>query len=198
MPRGYDITKQDGYDPSTGMVDKGTINIINSDNVIEYQVTNKKVVDNLSGTVWEDMIPSNKAGSQYNHLYRESAENYPDENDTPKEGVQVNLVDKDTGKLRATTVTNKGGYWEFTKYSDGSDIIYWDLVHSYVEYIYDNEAPNENGEYGYVVVNPFTGGIEKLEKNSKAQAIEIKNEELYDANLTGTKEPYPGRAVTYT
>ena len=198
MPRGYDITKQDGYDPSTGMVDKGTINIINSDNVIEYQVTNKKVVDNLSGTVWEDMIPSNKAGSQYNHLYRESAENYPDENDTPKEGVQVNLVDKDTGKVRATTVTNKGGYWEFTKYSDGSDIIYWDLVHSYVEYIYDNEAPNENGEYGYVVVNPFTGGIEKLEKNSKAQAIEIKNEELYDANLTGTKEPYPGRAVTYT
>lgn len=197
-PRGYDITKQDGYDKTTGMVYKGTITISTDDNVINYQIKDKKVVDKLSGTVWEDKLPPNKVSDTYNHLYNDDSKNYPDKADTPKEGIQVNLVDKDTGKVRAMTRTNKDGYWEFTTYSDGSDMIYWDLVHSYVEYIYDNGAPNENGQYGYVVVNPFTGGIEKLEKNSKAQATEIKNEELYDANLTGTKEPYPGRAVTYT
>lgn len=197
-PKGYDITKQDGYDKTTGMVYKGTVTISTDDNIVYYQVNDKKVVDKLSGTVWEDKLPPNKASDIYNHLYKEDSKNYSDKGDETKEGIQVNLIDKDTGKTKATTKTNQNGYWEFTKYSDGSDIIYWDLAHSYVEYIYDNEAPNDKGEYGYVVVNPFTGGISKIEKNSKAQAVEIKKEELYDANLTGTKEPYPGRAVTYT
>ena len=199
-PNGYDITKQDGYDGTTGMVYKGTVTISTDDNVVYYQVTNKKIVEKLSGMVWEDKIPSNKASNTYNHLYKDDSKDYPDKEDLPKKGVQVFLVDKNTGKkvAEAKNGTDENGYWEITKYDDGSDITYWDLAHSYIEYIYDNEAPNNNGKYGYVVANPFTGGVEKIDKNSKVQAIEIKNDELYDENLTGTKEPYPGRAVTYT
>lgn len=194
-PKGYDITKQDGYDSNTKMVYRGTVTISTNNNVVNYQVVNKKVVNKLDGFVWVDEKDSKL--NTYNSLYKDN-----NENDYLKEGIQVNLVDKNTGKVRASTVTDKNGYYEFTRYSDGSYIIYWDLAHSYVEYIYNNKIIyNDNGtvkEYGFVVVNPFAGGKDKISINSKAQAKEITKDELFDDNLTGTKDPYPGRAVTYT
>ena len=195
-PRGYDITKQDGYDSSTGMVYRGTVTISTNDNVINYQVVNKKVVNKLDGIVWVDEKDSKL--NTYNSLYKDNS----GEKDYLKEGIQVNLVDKNTGKTMASTVTDQNGHYEFTTYSDGSDIIYWDLAHSYVEYIYNNKIIyDENGEakeYGFIVANPFVGGQSKITINSKAQAKEITNDELFDDNLTGTDNPYPGRAVTYT
>ena len=197
-PRGYDITRQDGYDPSTGMVYRGTVTIATNDNVINYQVVNKKVVNKLDGYVWVDEKDT-KANS-YNSLYKDNN----GEKDYLKEGIQVNLIDKNTGKTMASTVTDKNGYYEFTTYSDGSDIIYWDLAHSYVEYIYNNkiiytdDTKKDVKEYGFIVANPFVGGQSKITINSKAQAKEITKDELLDDNLTGTDNPYPGRAVTYT
>lgn len=197
-PRGYDITRQDGYDPSTGMVYRGTVTIATNDNVINYQVVNKKVVNKLDGYVWVD--EKDTKANTYNSLYKDNN----GEKDYLKEGIQVNLIDKNTGKTMASTVTDKNGYYEFTTYSDGSDIIYWDLAHSYVEYIYNNkiiytdDTKNDVKEYGFIVANPFVGGQSKISINSKAQAKEITKDELLDDNLTGTDNPYPGRAVTYT
>ena len=197
-PRGYDITRQDGYDPSTGMVYRGTVTIATNDNVINYQVVNKKVVNKLDGYVWVD--EKDTKANTYNSLYKDNN----GEKDYLKEGIQVNLIDKNTGKTMASTVTDQNGYYEFTTYSDGSDIIYWDLAHSYVEYIYNNkiiytdDTKNKVKEYGFIVANPFVGGQSKITINSKAQAKEITKDELLDDNLTGTDNPYPGRAVTYT
>ena len=197
-PRGYDITRQDGYDPSTGMVYRGTVTIATNDNVINYQVVNKKVVNKLDGYVWVD--EKDTKANTYNSLYKDNN----GEKDYLKEGIQVNLIDKNTGKTMASTVTDKNGYYEFTTYSDGSDIIYWDLAHSYVEYIYNNkiiytdDTKNDVKEYGFIVANPFVGGQSKITINSKAQAKEITKDELLDDNLTGTEGKYPGRAVTYT
>lgn len=197
-PRGYDITRQDGYDSSTGMVYRGTVTIATNDNVINYQVVNKKVVNKLDGYVWVD--EKDTKANTYNSLYKDNN----GEKDYLKEGIQVNLIDKNTGKTMASTVTDKNGYYEFTTYSDGSDIIYWDLAHSYVEYIYNNkiiytdDTKNDVKEYGFIVANPFVGGQSKITINSKAQAKEITKDELLDDNLTGTDNPYPGRAVTYT
>lgn len=197
-PRGYDITRQDGYNPSTGMVYRGTVTIATNDNVINYQVVNKKVVNKLDGYVWVD--EKDTKANTYNSLYKDNN----GEKDYLKEGIQVNLIDKNTGKTMASTVTDKNGYYEFTTYSDGSDIIYWDLAHSYVEYIYNNkiiytdDTKNDVKEYGFIVANPFVGGQSKISINSKAQAKEITKDELWDDNLTGTEGKYPGRAVTYT
>ena len=197
-PRGYDITRQDGYDPSTGMVYRGTVTIATNDNVINYQVVNKKVVNKLDGYVWVD--EKDTKANTYNSLYKDNN----GEKDYLKEGIQVNLIDKNTGKTMASTVTDKNGYYEFTTYSDGSDIIYWDLAHSYVEYIYNNkiiytdDTKKDVKEYGFIVVDPFVGGQSKITINSKAQAKEITKDELWDDNLTGTEGKYPGRAVTYT
>ena len=197
-PRGYDITRQDGYDPSTGMVYRGTVTIATNDNVINYQVVNKKVVNKLDGYVWVD--EKDTKANTYNSLYKDNN----GEKDYLKEGIQVNLIDKNTGKTMASTVTDKNGYYEFTTYTDGSDIIYWDLAHSYVEYIYNNkiiytdDTKKDVKEYGFIVANPFVGGQSKISINSKAQAKEITKDELLDDNLTGTEGKYPGRAVTYT
>ena len=195
-PRGYDITKQDGYDSNTGMAYRGKVTISTNDNIVNYQVVNKKVVNKLDGIVWVDERDSKL--NTYNSLYKDNS----DEKDYVKEGIQVNLIDKNTGKTMASTVTDKNGHYEFTRYSDGSYIIYWDLAHSYVEYIYNNKIIyDENGEakeYGFIVVDPFVGGQDKISINSKAQPKEITKDERFDDNLTGTENPYPGRAVTYT
>ena len=203
-PKGYNIERQEGYDPATKMVYRGTVTVSTNDNIVTYQVKNKKVVTTLDGKVWVD----NKTGKlqdEYNSLY--DGEN---SEDTLKEGITVNLIDKNTNTVKATTKTDKNGYYSFNYYSDGSDIIYWDLAHSYIEYIYNNkkvykdeirdkdksEHNKEISEYGYITVNPFESGNEAIKNNSKAQAIEIKPDELDDRNLTGTEDPYPGRAVT--
>ena len=203
-PKGYNLARQDGYNESTQMAYIGTINLTNSNNVITYDITNKKVVSTLDGKVWID----NKTGKlqdEYNNLY--DGENSEDK---LKEGIKVNLIDDNTNRVMASTQTDKNGYYAFEYYADGSDIIYWDLAHSHIEYIYNNkkvykdeeadkdksEHNKQISEYGYIAVEPFVGGFTNVTTNSKAQAKEITDDELDDRNLTGTDEPYPGRAIT--
>ena len=184
------------------MAYRGKVTISTNDNIVNYQVVNKKVVNKLDGIVWVDERDSKL--NTYNSLYKDNS----DEKDYVKEGIQVNLIDKNTGKTMASTVTDKNGHYEFTRYSDGSYIIYWDLAHSYVEYIYNNkiiytdDTKNEVKEYGYISVDPFVGGQDKISINSKAQPKEITKDEQFDDNLTGTEtgteNSYPGRAITYT
>ena len=152
----------------------GTINLTNSNNVITYDITNKKVVSTLDGKVWID----NKTGKlqdEYNNLY--DGENSEDK---LKEGIKVNLIDDNTNRVMASTQTDKNGYYSFEYYADGSDIIYWDLAHSHIEYIYNNkkvykdeeadkdksEHNKQISEYGYIAVEPFVGGFTNVTTNS--------------------------------
>ena len=204
-PEGYDITKQDGYRNQNGADPYGfSINdnwaylgnaaVGTEDNSITFTGSNKKIVS-LDGYVWVDQ-PDTK-GNVTDNVYTNNS------NDELKAGIPVSLYDA-SGNLLATTTTDANGYYLFTSknapsYTEADkNIYYWDLVNSFVEFIYNNKTTyNEDGtvnEIGYVVVDPFAGTNASV--NAKAQEYEMKVEELDDNNLTGMTGNYRGRAVT--
>ena len=204
-PEGYDITKQDGYHKSS----EGS-NALSGDwaylgtqvlksggpkDGFSFEAENKKIIDELEGYVWVDE-PDTKANATDN-IYNK------DSKDVLKEGITTNLHDG-KGNLLATTKTDATGHYSFkTKNApsytgEDKNIYYWDLADAYVEFEYNNKTTyNDDGtvkEYGYVVVNPFTGTDAKI--NSKAQEYTVTKEKLNDNNLTGIDGANPGRAIT--
>lgn len=179
-PKGYDITKQEGYDPEKQWVNCGEVNISTKENKVTYKILNKKIITKLEGFVWIDGQPK---GDKYDYIYKDG----PNDKllDLDKDiDVELRKVD---GTLLATTKTVNGRY-EFTKTNKGEDIYYWDLINSYVLFKYDNDT--------YIAVDPFTG--KELPINSKAQEYQITAPKLNDQTIKDKKDnAYPGEAVTY-
>ena len=204
-PEGYDITKQDGYHKAAVGSDllTGDWVYLGSQELksgapkdgFKFEAENKKIVDELEGYVWVDE-PDTKANATDN-IYNK------DSKDFLKEGITTNLRDGN-GNLLATTKTDATGHYAFkTKNApsytgEDKNIYYWDLADAYVEFEYNNKTTyNDDGtvkDYGYVVVNPFTGTDAKV--NSKAQEYTVTKEKLNDNNLTGVDGANPGRAIT--
>ena len=154
----------------------------------KMEFNNKKYVS-LKGKVWID-TPIGKDNA-YNSLYDSQDLNTQNETvskDVLLRGITVNLYYNKNGKneLISTTSTGENGEYEFKNKTNGEKLTYWEMAYCYVEFIYDNKE--------YVIANPFVG--DNLQINSKAQELEITNEELYDANLTGTEGVLPGKAIT--
>lgn len=194
-PKGYDKTKQEGYDEKNDWVKLGKIEVGSGNNNLTYTFKNVKIVSKLSGRVWIDN-PDTK-GNSINNVYDSDNES----NDKLLGGVKVNLrygnVEESgsfkSNVLLATTVTNENGYYEFTNAPLTSTgypnnyLTYTQLSNCFVEFIYNNKT--------YICVDPFVGSDES--KNSKAMEYSMDIKELEDNNLTGTEGDYPGKAVTY-
>ena len=191
--KGYDITKQPGYDKDKKWVYCGEKNIT-VDNNIQYDlIGNEKIIEKIEGYVWLDGLDTNKAGSRYDSLRFTYVDGVIDP------GIKVYLKDEN-GTVINSTVTDGEGYWHIDKKQDGTDINYWDLENAYVEFAYDNIK--------YVCVDPFEfggtanvsdgkgGTVKGVVANSKAQEATLVQEELDDRNLTGTEGAFPGEAVT--
>lgn len=179
-PKGYDITKQDKYDPEKQWVNCGEVNISTKENKVTYKILNKKIITKLEGFVWIDGQPK---GDKYDYIYKDGSNDKLLDLDKDID-VELRKVD---GTLLATTKTVNGRY-EFTKTNKGEDIYYWDLINSYVLFKYDNDT--------YIAVDPFTG--KELPINSKAQEYQITAPKLNDQTIKDKKDnAYPGEAVTY-
>ena len=179
-PKGYDITKQEGYDPEKQWVNCGEVNISTKENKVTYKILNKKIITKLEGFVWIDGQPK---GDKYDYIYKDGSNDKLLDLDKDID-VELRKVD---GTLLATTKTVNGRY-EFTKTNKGEDIYYWDLINSYVLFKYDNDT--------YIAVDPFTG--KELPINSKAQEYQITAPKLNDQTIKDKKDnAYPGEAVTY-
>lgn len=181
-PKGYDITKQEGYDPEKQWVNCGEVNISTKENKVTYKILNKKIITKLEGFVW---IDGQTKGDKYDYIYKEGSNDKLLDLDKDID-VELRKVD---GTLLATTKTVNGRY-EFIQKDSGEDrnIYYWDLINSYVLFKYDNDT--------YIAVNPFTG--EELPINSKAQEYQITAPKLNDQTIKDKKDnAYPGEAVTY-
>ena len=179
-PKGYDITKQEGYDPEKQWVNSGKVNISTTENKVTYKILNKKIITKLEGFVWIDGQPK---GDKYDYIYKDGSNDKLLDLDKDID-VELRKVD---GTLLATTKTVNGRY-EFTKTNKGEDIYYWDLINSYVLFKYDNDT--------YIAVDPFTG--KELPINSKAQEYQITAPKLNDQTIKDKKDnAYPGEAVTY-
>ena len=184
-PKGYDITKQDKYDPEKQWVNCGEVNISTKENKVTYKILNKKIITKLEGFVWIDGQPK---GDKYDYIYKEGSEDklLGSSKDIRDIDVELRKVD---GTLLATTKTVNGRY-EFIQKDSGEDrnIYYWDLINSYVLFKYDNDT--------YIAVDPFTG--KELPINSKAQEYQITAPKLNDQTIKDKKDnAYPGEAVTY-
>ena len=182
-PDEYILNRQDGYK----VTEKGSSEIKASDwvylgktsvdskkNQVEINVENNKYID-IKGKVWGDNPDSDKLNTaKYNNTY--------DNKDTLLSGVTVKLVENGTtGKVLATTKTNKSGEYTISKTSDNKKITYDDVKNYHIEFEYNNKQ--------YIVAQAFAGNDAV---SSKAKIYEIKNSDLNDNNLTGT-----GIAVTY-
>ena len=181
-PKGYDITKQKGYDPEKQWVNCGEVNISTKENKVTYKILNKKIITKLEGFVW---IDGQTKGDKYDYIYKEGSNDKLLDLDKDID-VELRKVD---GTLLATTKTVNGRY-EFIQKDSGEDrnIYYWDLINSYVLFKYDNDT--------YIAVDPFTG--EELPINSKAQEYQITAPKLNDQTIKDKKDnAYPGEAVTY-
>lgn len=181
-PKGYDITKQEGYDPEKQWVNCGKVNISTKENKVTYKILNKKIITKLEGFVW---IDGQTKGDKYDYIYKEGSNDKLLDLDKDID-VELRKVD---GTLLATTKTVNGRY-EFIQKDSGEDrnIYYWDLINSYVLFKYDNDT--------YIAVDPFTG--EELPINSKAQEYQITAPKLNDQTIKDKKDnAYPGEAVTY-
>lgn len=181
-PKGYDITKQEGYDPEKQWVNCGKVNISTTENKVTYKILNKKIITKLEGFVWIDGQPK---GDKYDYIYKDGSNDKLLDLDKDID-VELRKVD---GTLLATTKTVNGRY-EFIQKDSGEDrnIYYWDLINSYVLFKYDNDT--------YIAVDPFTG--EELPINSKAQEYQITAPKLNDQTIKDKKDnAYPGEAVTY-
>lgn len=184
-PKGYDITKQDKYDPEKQWVNCGEVNISTKENKVTYKILNKKIITKLEGFVWIDGQPK---GDKYDYIYKDGSEDklLGSSKDIKDIDVELRKVD---GTLLATTKTVNGRY-EFIQKDSGEDrnIYYWDLINSYVLFKYDNDT--------YIAVDPFTG--KELPINSKAQEYQITAPKLNDQTIKDKKDnAYPGEAVTY-
>ena len=197
-PIGYDITKQDGYMNNNGKdpfqfsqnnkwVYTGRAEIYANtlnNNVLQYTVTNKKVVDKLRGRVWIDN-PDGKENN-YNNILNENG------NDKLIAGIKVTLYDSNNKEIAVTT-TDANGYYEFTTKNspnytgEDKNLYYWELAKSYVEFRYDNQT--------FIVIDPFVGN--DLKVNSKAMEYQMTVDELEDEKLTGTEGNLPGKAITF-
>lgn len=181
-PKGYDITKQEGYDPEKQWVNCGKVNISTKENKVTYKILNKKIITKLEGFVWIDGQPK---GDKYDYIYKDGSNDKLLDLDKDID-VELRKVD---GTLLATTKTVNGRY-EFIQKDSGEDrnIYYWDLINSYVLFKYDNDT--------YIAVDPFTG--KELPINSKAQEYQITAPKLNDQTIKDKKDnAYPGEAVTY-
>ncbi len=182
-PDEYILNRQDGYK----VTEKGSSEIKASDwvylgktsvdskkNQVEINVENNKYID-IKGKVWGDNPDSDKLNTaKYNNTY--------DNKDTLLSDVTVKLVENGTtGKVLATTKTNKSGEYTISQTSDNKKITYDDVKNYHIEFEYNNKQ--------YIVAQAFAGNDAV---SSKAKIYEIKNSDLNDNNLTGT-----GIAVTY-
>lgn len=188
---GYNLKEQEGYHQKIGdssslgnsdWVFVGyTEHIYHDNGAATYHELGNVKYTSIKGKVWLDE-PDTK-GNTTDNLYKSST------NDKVLSGIQVNLYNKKTGGLIATTTTNSNGEYTFSKKTSGSKITYWEAAYYYVEFIYDNTK--------YITVTPFQNGTGSISDNSKAQEEEISQVELNDRNLTGTTGLNPGKAVTY-
>ncbi len=191
-PTGYNMKEQEGYHQkigdsaslgnSTDWVFVGyTEHIYHNNGQATYHELGNVKYTSIKGKVWLDE-PDTK-GNETDNLYKSST------NDKVLSGIQVNLYNKKTGGLIATTTTNSKGEYTFKTKNDGKKITYWEAAYCYVEFIYDNTK--------YITVTPFQGGDSQKDNNSKAQEDEIFVEKLDDSSLTGTTGSNPGKAYTY-
>lgn len=188
---GYNLKEQEGYHQKIGdssslgnsdWVFVGyTEHIYHDNGAATYHELGNVKYTSIKGKVWLDE-PDTK-GNTTDNLYKSST------NDKVLSGIQVNLYNKKTGGLIATTTTNSNGEYTFSKKTSGSKITYWEAAYYYVEFIYDNTK--------YITVTPFQGEKESISANSKAQEDEISGAKLNDSSLTGTSGSNPGKAYTY-
>ena len=186
-PEGYDMKAHERYhQPNSGSEDlKGegdwifmgyTEHIYQGNNKSTlYEMWNKKYTK-ITGKVWLDE-PDTK-GNITNNLYEINT------NDKLLANIKVNLWNRKTNEIIATTYTGNNGEYEFEKKNDDNKITYWEAAYCYVEFIYDNTK--------YITVAPFQGGDKQKANNSKAQESDISGDKLYDNKLTGV-----GSAKTY-
>ena len=187
---GYNLKEQPGYHQSmTGSSSLGSsdwvymgevVHSYNNGQTTYIELENTKYIS-IKGKVWLDE-PDTK-GNATDNLYKSST------NDKVLSGIQVNLYNKKTGGLIATTTTNSNGEYTFSKKSSGQKITYWEASYYYIEFTYDNTK--------YITVMPFQGEKESISANSKAQEDEISGAKLDDSYLTGTSGSNPGKAYTY-
>ena len=203
-PGGYNITKQTGYHQASegsssltgdwAYLGNQIIDInFPADGVFKFEAVNKKVVEGIEGDVWVDN-PQHK-NNIINHIH--------DSGDGAKAGIPVVLYNSENQVL-ATTTTDSNGHYEIKNKNaisgEDKDIYYGDLEGAWIGFAYNNKTIyNEDGtvkEYGYVVVNPYTGTDAKV--NSKAQEWTMTKEKLDDNKLTGIDQnsANPGMAVT--
>ncbi len=190
---GYKMELQDGYmkqAPGSSSIDKnakwvyqGNSEVTKDNNKVDTTIINYNYVT-IKGFVWEENL-SGKI-NDYNNIYDNN------NNDRLLEGIQVKLYKKQGNKqseLLAETTTNKNGEYEFKEKNDGSKLIYKEVSEDcFVEFLYNNKE--------YTIIKPLVGNDMRV--NSKAQAEEINDLELYDMNIQNeVNGAYPGRAITY-
>lgn len=104
-----------------------TVNLPSKDNEeslkVEIEIENEQTYIKLGGYVWEDLV--NGKTDQFNDLYDK-------DNDEQKlSNIQVELKNKTTGEVIATTSTDEEGYYEF------EDILIEELGNYKVEFFYN-------------------------------------------------------------
>ena len=162
---GYDIKYQDNYDSKNEWIDCGEVNVetntSNSPSIV--RATNAKII-NISGYVWLES-PGTK-DNDYNSLYNSS--------ESRVSGVKVNLKNKSTGEIVATTTTNENGEYVFEKVSKAH------LKDLYVEFDYSNT------EYKSCIPVAFNN----TSKEGSRALYEVISEK--DTELTGVVSTYKG------
>ena len=188
-PTGYNIKTQDGYKAANkgsteiGATDwayLGSTSVSYENQNVSYNIVNKKYTS-IYGKVWID-VPDTK-DNMADNLYISKSK------DRLLGNITVNLYDRRTKQIIATTKTLNSGEYKFSNKKDGTKITYWNAAYYYVEFIYDNK--------NYICATPFKGDSKQIANNSKAQEEQITNNELNDSNLTGTSGNLPGKAITY-
>ncbi len=188
-PVGYDITKQDGYNATyEGWVTCSPDVVVSKEsteagtNEIRISLSNKKIIS-LKGKVWLDNIDVK------DQSYSDQNDYYHNESQLFKDGLTVELYDRND-TIIGTTLTDSNGEYVFTTKTDGTPLYYWDIVNGYVKFVYNDKE--------YITVTPFVGN--NVQTNSKAQEKSMvernQNGEIVLSRLDDNNMP-GGAAVTY-
>ena len=176
-PQNYDLAAQEGYDKKNNWVPFGSATINANYPSVEKKCTNVQKIS-IKGYVWID-TPLTKATGDYNSLYDSTRE-------SRVAGVTVNLVNKSSKNVLATTKTDANGEYLFNKVLSVSQ-----LVDYYIEFNYNGVKTKAKDIAGNDInedISKYIPVAFKADKNgSKALMDEVPYED----------EKLPGIATTY-
>ena len=179
-PEGYELSDQKGYNAKEKRVALGSV-VINKDNKVKDITVENMGKMSIKGYVWIDQ-KANKDDT-YNSLYDEG-------NEKKVAGVTVNLKDKDSNNVIATTTTNANGEYIFDK-----KVSRGQLGNYYVEFIYNGVKVN-NGDVTediskYIPVAFNSTNINEIKPNGSRAMMDSVAEK--DEDLKGIATTYKGK-----